>query len=62
MSGEMDPVQFNPAPYPTRMQQFFDDPHFLAEIRNYNMAMSMGSFSYKGARVNTPGPRAGCRA
>ena len=39
------------------MQQFFDDPHFLAEIRDYNTAMPMGSISYKAARVNTPGPR-----
>ena len=39
MSGKMEPILFNPAPYPPRMQQFFDDPHFLAEIRDYNTAM-----------------------
>ena len=57
MSGQMDPDLFNLTPYPPRMQQLFDDQDFLDNIRDYNAAMSMGSLSYKPARVNTPGPR-----
>ena len=39
ISGEMDPDFFDPALYPSRLQQLFDDPHFLSEIRSCNSAM-----------------------
>ena len=48
MSGEMDPNLFDPVPYPSRLQQLFDDPHFLSEIRSYNTAMPMGSLIQDG--------------